>query len=450
MIGILPHIGVVAGVVLTLLAVIFMLQQRRTPQSAVAWLLFFVALPYLAIPVFVALGIRKRGRGFPPVAFSRDGAASDAASGPAATFAALGVPPAEGGHRIEILEDGQEAYARMMALIEGAREEIDAAFYLVADDAVGRAFVEALTGRAREGVRVRLLIDRLGGWRHPRRALAAFREAGGELRWFSPLVAMPLRGHLNLRNHRKLVVADGLRAFAGGMNVGGEYMGPDDAPRWSDLAYLVEGPATAVHHDLFESDWAGRAPGLPQGRDPDPTGGEAVAQLVPSGPDMRGDALHDGIVQAIHTARRRVWIATPYFLPTEYQAQALATAALRGIDVLILVPRISNHRIADFARGAYLRDLGSAGARVLLYEDGMLHAKAGLVDDAAWLGSANFDVRSMLLNFEMALFLYDGQSVGRLETWFAGQERRSSTAPVTAGPGRRIVEGVFRLGAPVL
>ena len=173
-------------------------------------------------------------------------------------------------------------------------------------------------------------------------------------------------------------------------------------------------------------------------------------QLVPSGPDTRDDALHDSLVQAIHAASGRIWLVTPYFLPTEQLGQALATAARRGLDVRILLPQKSNQKIADFARGAYLRELADCGCKILRYMPGMLHAKAGIIDDFGWVGSANFDVRSMLLNFEMVLFLYDPASVAELARWLKALEQDCHEGIAPAGFSRRVAEGVFRLGTPVL
>jgi cardiolipin synthase len=318
---------------------------------------------------------------------------------------------------------------------------------------VGHAFVDALTDRARAGVRVRLLMDRVGTLRGPHKALARLRDAGGEVVFFSPFLQWPGNGHLNLRNHRKMVIADHARAFAGGMNIGAHYLHEVEAEaRWTDLAYLVEGRLVTDFHDVFRSDWevaTGTALDAAVGQTP-AVGGDATVQLVPSGPDITEDPLHDGMVRALHMARSRIWIATPYFVPTEALGNALRIAARRGVDVQILLPLRSNQRMADFARGAYLREMRAAGVTLRLYTRGMLHAKAVLVDDAAAVGSANFDVRSMLLNFELMLFAYDAGSVAALSDWFTDQLAETQTDLEPAGLLRRLAEGVFRLGAPIL
>ena len=178
--------------------------------------------------------------------------------------------------------------------------------------------------------------------------------------------------------------------------------------------------------------------------------GTVTAQLVPSGPDTPDDPLHDALVYAIHRAERSICLTTPYFLPTEALLQALATAARRGVDVRIMLPQKSNQWVADLARGAYLRELNAAGCTILRLRPGMLHAKAGIIDDFAWVGSANFDIRSMLLNFESALMLYDVATVTALRHWFSSMEPRCAQGIVRPSPIRRFAEGIFRLGAPIL
>ena len=450
------------GVGLALLATVMLLQQRRTPQSAAAWILAIILMPWAAIPLFFALGFRKTRARHPFIRYSSlDGTARpDPARGPSEAFRAYGVPAASGGNRIELHRDAAHARQAMRNLVDGAQFEIDITFYLIHDDEVGRDFVDRLTRKVEQGVQVRLIIDRLGGFWCPRAALSRFEAAGGELRWHQPFLNWPLRGHMNLRNHRKMIIADRARAWTGGRNVGCEYMGitapatPEHrSPElWRDLSFSLEGPSVEVLWDLFRADWGvadGEVEPLPELHVEDRPG-SALVQVVPSGPDTHLDPLHDVLVQMIHAATRRVWIVTPYYLPTEPLNAALCTAARRGVDVAVMVPARSNQRIADFARGAYLRALVEAGGRVLQLPRQMTHAKAGVIDDAAWAGSANFDVRSMLLNFEVAVFVYDAASVGLLADWFISETALCREGVRNAGLGRRLAEGVFRLGAPML
>ncbi|MGR3572685.1 phospholipase D-like domain-containing protein [Brevirhabdus sp.] len=444
------HAMIVLSVLIVGLAILFVLQQRRTPQSAAAWVLFILLVPYIALPVFLALGFRKQGSRFPNIRFipprgpaiQRDHAIADALS-------SFGLPDATSGNRVEIHPDAQTAREALFATIEQARTRIDIIFYMVLDDETGRSFVQALTAAVRRGVAVRLVLDRLGTLRRPRAALAEFTRAGGELRFFSPFLHPPDNGHLNLRNHRKMVIADLSRVWAGGRNIGEDYL---QSPDWVDLSFDLHGPAVQTFIDVFASDWdvTGRSQERQLCEASAAEGRNCTVQVIPSGPDTRDDPLHDALVCAIHRARHRVHLATPYFLPTEPLGQALATAARRGVDVRIIVPERSNQWTADLARGAYLREVQRSGCTVLRYPRCMMHAKAGVIDDMAWIGTANFDVRSMLLNFEVTLALYDEATIKRVAGWLGDLERDSHRGVPRPGPLRRVVESLFRLGAPIL
>ncbi len=451
---IITHLEIVLVALLVLVTAVVVLQQRRTPQSAAAWLLAIIVVPWLAIPLFLGLGFRKRHQHFSPISFSegKPELLLDDPHSPGVMLQAYGIPPASDGNRFELLTTPREAHLGLMELVETAEQSLDVLFYIVTDDPVGTAFVESLEAKARAGVEVRILLDRLGTLGRSRKDLAKLQEAGGVLHYFSPLLQPPASGHLNLRNHRKMVIADNARVFAGGMNIGKTYFSHSDGgDAWTDLAFRLDGPAVRAYCDVFRSDWAVTRGETFEGdfATPEPAG-TARVQPVPSGPDIPADPLHDTIVNAIHTATRRVWIATPYFLPTEILSHALITAARRGIDVRILLPGRSNQRLADFARGAYLREMQDAGARVLFFQRGMFHAKAGILDDTAFTGSANMDIRSMLLNFEIALFVYDRESVAKMVTWYEMHQEGCSQGVSGASLPRRVLEGLFRLGAPVL
>ncbi|SEP58725.1 cardiolipin synthase [Loktanella sp. DSM 29012] len=442
------HFEIVFLTLLVLLAAAFMLQQRRTPQSTAAWLLALVVLPYLTVPIFIVLGFRKRPGKDNSIQF-RDVDAADSVDGWDRTLRCYDLPPATSGHDLTLLDRPHTAREALNDLIAGAQHRIDALFYIVANDPTGTDFVAQLTRRATEGVQVRLLIDRLGTLRPPTKALRALKAAGGQVAYFSPFTQRPQRGHINLRNHRKMLIADGVRVFSGGMNIARNYL--DDTPEaWVDLAYVLTGPAVTSFGDVFASDWSVAATQIDAKGGAADSHGAAVVQLVPSGPDLPHDGFHDSLVNAIHRARDRVWIATPYFLPTDSLSEALAVAARRQVDVRLLLPHKSNQMIADFARGAYLRELQEAGVQVLLFADGMMHAKAGVIDTNAYVGSSNCDVRSMLLNFETTLVLHDDASAALIADWFTGLSDRCTVGVAEAGTLRRIAEGFFRIGAPVL
>lgn len=442
------HFLVVFGIVLVSLAMLFVMQQRRSPQSAAAWLLFILLVPYVAIPVFLGLGFRKQSARFPPIRFGPIRRAVDTPHPVAKALQAFGLPPASLGNHLALHLEAATAHTALLRTIVQAKNRLDITFYLLDDDGSGQAFVETLIEKAQAGVAVRLILDRLGSLHRPKAALQRLSVAGGQVRYFSPFLHRLGSGHLNLRNHRKMVIADLTEVWAGGRNVGDAYLA--EGHSWIDLSFSLQGPAVQSYIDVFAADWdvIGPAPGALISQSA--RAGTVTAQLVPSGPDTPDDPLHDALVCAIHRAEQSIWLTTPYFLPTEALLQALVTAARRGVDVRIMLPQKSNQWVADLARGAYLRDLHRAGCVILRLRHGMLHAKAGMIDDLAWVGSANFDVRSMLLNFESALMLYDAASVAALRDWFATVEPLCDRGVVKPNPVRRCAEGIFRLGAPML
>jgi cardiolipin synthase A/B len=450
------------GFLLALVFLASLLKQKRSPSSTMAWLLIILLLPYVGVPLYVIFGGRKmnpmarRKRSiYDPLPAPQQG--SDG-SGTERLLASYGVPPSREGNRIELVSCGFEAYRRIMAMIEEARSTIHITTYILGWDEGSRALLDRLAARAREGVSVRLLIDDLGSWRLRRRNLKALTEAGAQVAFFMPVLHVPFRGRANLRNHRKLIVIDGRTSLTGGMNLAWPYMGPpDETPLWRDLAVVVEGPIVADLEALFASDWrfttgteAGDAP--EGGGSPRPQSADSMtAQVVASGPDVPGDPLYESLLALIFGARERIWIVTPYFVPDEMLARALGLAARRGVDVRLIVPIRSNHLTADLARASYLRDLHNEGGRVLLYQPEMLHAKVVIFDDQlAVIGSANMDMRSLFLNYELSLFVWSRAEVERVADWARGLMAHTERELPSPSWPRELAENVVRLLSPLL
>ena len=258
------------------------------------------------------------------------------------------------GNRIVLHDSPEAARAALYDTLESAELRLDIHLYLLADDASGRDFVAALTRQARRGVAVHLTLDRFGSLGAPLAELRRLTGAGGQLAFHADLFHPARAGHLNLRDHRKVVLADGARLWSGGRNVADVYLrGAPDA--WVDLSFSIRGPVATDFAILIGAPETAPA-----------ACGDALLQLVPAGPDEPGDALHDGLVSAIHRSDRRVWIATPYYVPTEQLSHALASAARRGVDLRLLIPTRSNQWTTDLARGSYLRDLVEVGGRLAL------------------------------------------------------------------------------------
>jgi cardiolipin synthase len=269
------------------------------------------------------------------------------------------------------------------------------------------------------------------------------------------MLHVPFRGRANLRNHRKMVLADGRAAIIGGMNLAGEYMGPEGTPkRWCDLSLVLEGPVVGDLNEVFASDWAfaaGEEGSEARPTAPAETPGPAPVQLVPSGPDVPGDFLYDTILTRFFGAVGRIWVVTPYFVPDDALTRALCIAARRGVDVRIVVPAVSNHRFADMARRGYLRQVQTAGGAVYRFIPGMLHAKVILIDDSvSVVGSMNMDLRSLFLNYEVACFVESADVARRLGEWAEGVMARSEVGLRPAAAPVEFIEGIGRLFAPLL
>jgi len=329
--------------------------------------------------------------------------------------------------------------------------------FILDPDEVGKEFIDSLARRAADGLNVKLLLDSVGSRHTTRRFLSPVVEAGGQISFFMPLLHRPFRGRTNLRNHRKIIIADEQRVIAGGANIASNYFDrTTKSSHWRDLSFVLEGPAVMHYTEVFRSDWEFASgerltlhPELAQPVHNDRGG--AIVQVLPSGPDVPGDPLYDAILSAIFAAKQRLWVVTPYFIPDIALVQALRLASHRGVDVHILVPEKSNHPIADLARGTHLRDLQADGCTILLYTDGMMHAKVFLVDSQlAMIGSPNMDLRSLFLDYEIAMFAYSKPEIHATEAWIEDLAINSRIGVREVGDFRDICEGVARMMSPLL
>lgn len=361
------------------------------------------------------------------------------------------------GNRVELLVDGVELYPALERAIETAEERIDFQTYILTPDPVGRGLVARLAARAASGVRVRLLYDGFGSaFAYLTGLLRTARRAGIEVAASHP------RGYPNLRNHRKVVVIDGRVAFVGGLNVDDRNLpGPDGSPPDRDYHLRVLGPAVRDLEFQFLIDWS-RATGVPVEaviRDTPPrwtpTDDDALAQVVPGGPERSGGGLAVALFGAIAAARRSVSIVTPYFLPDDTIMAVLRYAATRGVDVRIVLPARSNHWYTTHAARALYDGLLEAGVRIYERRPPFMHAKALVVDGVyCRLGSANLDYRSLYLNFELDLEVasetFATAVLGQIEREIAESDEVSLEAYRRRPVSRKLTEGVCRLLHPML
>jgi cardiolipin synthase len=462
----LVHLLPSVGFILALVLLSHILRERRPPASTLAWLMAVIFIPYLGVPLYLMFGGRKmtsKAGGKPDLAQNtRPPHGYSQISNERLLEPDSGISPAAADNRITLLPRGEQAFQAILALIGNARHTVYIATFILGKDEAGIAIVQALARKAAQGLKIYLLLDALGSVRISKAFLAPLLETGGQVAFFMPMIHLPFQGRANLRNHRKMLVCDNETAVIGGMNLALEYMGPRDTPgRWRDLALMVRGPVVEHISRVFRSDWsfASKSPlddsstvGHPRTPDtPECLDISGLTQLVASGPDVRNDSLRNAILVEMFRAQRRIWIVTPYFVPDELMLEALCIAVRRRVEVSIILPTKSNHRLADIVREGYLARIQESGGSLWLYEPSMLHAKAILVDDSiAMVGSANMDMRSMLLNYEIALCIYDPEVIRQLESWMLELKKDCSGRELKPKRAFGLIESAARLFAPLL
>jgi cardiolipin synthase len=419
----------------------------RTPQGAIAWSAVLIAVPYVAVPAYWVLG-RSRFQGYVTARRGDDseirhvGEAAGRLAEPyfvpeseaeyvAAVRAAarLARVPYLRGNEVELLIDGEETFSSILDGVDRARDYILIQFFIIKHDELGTELKNRLLAKARDGVRVYFLYDEVGSHDLSKEYKNELRAAGAEVRDFHSRKGPGNRFQINFRNHRKIVVIDGKETWIGGHNVGDEYMGRDPKfGNWRDTHVRIRGPAALAAQLSFVEDWYWTAESVPAlDWTPEPAADPGVRVLViPTGP---ADALETAalmFVHAINSARDRLWIASPYFVPDEGVIAALQLAALRGVDVRIVIPDMPDHLAVYLAAFSYFDEVKQTGVKFYRYTDGFLHQKAVLVDDqAAMIGTANFDNRSFRLNFEVTAVIADSVFVEDVERMFQADFARS-------------------------
>lgn len=436
----------------------------RTPQGAFAWALGLVFLPWLTLVPYLYLG-RQHFEGY--VAHHRRHRRELArAEAPGA-----GPPPAEcepylalgamldtrfhPGQELRLLVDGEAAFAAMLEAIAAARYSVLVQFFILREDGIGVRLRDLLLERAAAGVKVCVLFDRIGSHALRRRYVERLREGGVAIHAFSTRRSRN-RFQLNFRNHRKIVVVDGHTGFVGGLNVGDDYLGmtPPLAP-WRDTHLQIRGPAVAELQRSFAEDWHWATGELPPLAEAPAGQGSAHVLVAATGPADLQESGSLFFVTLINAARRRLWLATPYFVPDQAVTAALRLAALRGVDVRVLVPGRADHHAVFLASSLHARDAVAAGVRVFRYQPGFMHQKVLLVDDdTAAIGSMNLDNRSLRLNFEITALCVQPAFAREVEAMLQADFRLAreidGTEYARAPWLRRLAMHVARLFDPVL
>jgi len=438
----LPHILAVLYVLLEIVAFIAAFEAMltaRTSQGAIAWSLFLIMFPILGLPVYFIFGGRKfsgyvdaRRSGSQPLQKIVQEVSERLPASVVAKFHAdeeehvvltkLARMPFFAQNKGRLLIDGEATFSAIFDSIDTATDYVLVQFFIIKDDELGRELQQRLIQKAREGVRIYLLYDAIGSHKLPASYLQSLRDAGIEAVAFSG--SGRGGGHffrINFRNHRKIVVVDGHTAYVGGHNVGNEYVGksknPDLRP-WRDTHVEVYGPAVLGIQLAFLEDWYWATHQIPK-VSAEPVFANTDNQRVlvlPSGPADDLDTCGLLFTELIHSARQRIWIVSPYFVPDDTVVSALQLAALRGVDVRIMLPEKPDHMLVYLAKFSYLAETLPFGIKVFSYHAGFLHQKVVLVDnEIAGIGTANLDNRSFRLNFEITLLFVDKTCVKDVE-----------------------------------
>jgi cardiolipin synthase len=439
-----------------------LLQRQGRPRAALIWLLLMFAVPAIGVVGWWAFGRttierRRRRRAASAREFvQRYGTPHTEGGTP---FDGL-LPPlalgdsifTSGGNNVDLLFDGPSAFPAMEEAIRSARRSVHVMFYIFRDDETGRRFRDLLVERARAGVVVRVLVDAWGTPRFTGRFSQPLREAGARVAAFLPSHFMPLLApRFNFANHRKVLVVDETVAFIGGMNIANEY-----ASSWRDVMARLRGPSVRALDHVFLDDWyfaSGDDVAKPETAEIVPSGDVACA-VIASGPD-RDAYIHDAYFILFTRAVRRIWIVTPYFIPSDAIATALRTAGSRGLDVRVLVPLASDIGVVKHAARSYYALLLEAGVRIFEYQGPMLHAKAFVVDeDLSAFGSANVDSRSFRLSFEIGCFVKDRAKNLQLVDWYESLLQSSHEVTLaecnSRSTGEKLLESAAHLLSPML
>lgn len=430
---------IIAAHVAGLLTSVHAVLETRTSQGAIAWTVSLSTVPYVALPAYLVFG-RTKFNGYvkkrqdtiedtnPLVRevienIQSEGFIDAELSITSRLVQRLAKLPATTGNDAELLLNGVEIFRSIFAGIENSRNYLLVQFYIVRDDEVGRELQRLLLDAADRGVRIYFLYDEIGCYRLPRAYLDRLRKAGIRVYAFNTTQGRANRFQINFRNHRKIVVADGISAWVGGANVGDEYVGrhPRLTP-WVDTMVKITGPVVQLVQVSFLEDWywaSGELLKLDWRPKATQSGASKTMLVLPTGPADRFETCALYFLNAINSAKNRIWIASPYFVPDEQIISALQLAAMRGVDVRILVPEDCDQVLVNLSGWSYVPSLEKAGVKVYRHGKGFLHYKAMLVDNGtSAIGTANFDNRSFRLNFELILEIKDAEFALQIEKMF--------------------------------
>jgi len=451
--------------------------ENRTPSNTMTWLFILVLLPVLGMLLFVVFGRKTKsslfnGKHIQDNPYNRwisqqqinneDFLAySNSNYGLKSMKLHLnaGYAPLTVHNQVEVLLNGGEKFQELFNALESASHHIHLSYYIFKDDEIGEDVFKILSRKVAEGVKVRVLLDGMGSLSFSGSFMSKLRKAGIEAEWFFPIRFPYITSKLNLRFHRKIVVVDGRIGFMGGLNIGDEYLSRDSKLGfWRDTHLKLEGEVVSTLQAIFINDWyyVTRKEISGECYFPKTNISQNIPiQILASGPDSKWKSILQSFFSSITLATHNIYIVTPYFIPDESLIMALKTAALSGLDVRIIVPGIPETRLTYLAMNSYFDELLEAGVRIFKYMKGTLHAKILIIDDRyASVGSANMDLRSFFLDFEISAFIYDSIIANHLKENFDMDLKDCREVIIEEFENRSMIErfkeSIARLFSPLL
>ena len=402
--------------------------EEKNPDRTIAWLLVLILLPVVGFILYMFFGPDIRGRGYfrklkrknrrirrkgdqAPDRAGIKGIDRESDGKTANLLSKSARALLTAGNSVKMLLNGEETFSAITEALKEAKEYIHMEYYSIANDKTGNEIKDILIEKAEAGIRVNLIFDSVGSWNLGAKFVNSLKNAGVKVHSFLPVSFPRLRRELNFRNHRKIVVVDGVVGFMGGLNIGDMYVsGEPGMGFWRDTHIELKGPAVSCLDDIFRADWVfcDKAP-LEYGEAPLPApSGDSTVQIVASGPNKNWKPILHGYFSLIANARESVWLCTPYFVPGVPLMTALTVAAMSGIDVRVMIPHKTDHAIVYWASLSNIEELLRAGVKVYRYEKGFIHSKILIADGSVVsVGTANLDARSLEINFEVQAFIYD-------------------------------------------
>ena len=452
--------------------VVVVISENRNPIKTVTWILAVVFLPFIGIIWYAIFGqditkkyvISKRmysklkRRPLDEMGTPVEIKVPDEHDNLVSLLKHMDYNPVLGGNDVRIFTNGKDKFEQLFIDIENAKEHIHIEYYVLQCDEIGMRFQEALIKKAKEGLEIRIIYDSFGSRKLKKEYIENFRMAGIEIEPFLKLSWSSITSRLNYRNHRKIIVIDGQVGYVGGMNIADRYIRGFEWGCWRDTHARIEGKGVQGLQSVFLIDWYFVSQTLITSRKYFPlleNFGDVPVQIVNSGPLNDDKNISHGIVQAIYDAKKSIFIQTPYFLPPDAMIDALQAAAIRGVDVRVMISKRSDVPLVQLASRSYIKNMLESNVKVYFYEKGFLHSKMMVFDDSLTLiGSANFDTRSFEQNFEVEAFIYNGKVAKDANEIFTVDQSNSKQVILKEWLKRplsqRFFESVLRLFAPLL